>query len=385
MHTRTSRFLAAGSALALAALALTGCSQRSGSTKTSSSGSAGSSGPAASSGSAAPTGSSGGFPKGSLIGVALPQKTSQNWVDAEGLFPKLLSAAGFKSQVQFANSGVAEQQSQISALISKGAKVLIVGAIDGSQLGNQLAEAKSKGIPIISYDRLVTNTKNVNYWVTFNPERVGELQGESLLKGLAAKAGHPKPYTVELFAGSPDDSNAKVFFTGAMKVLQPKINDGTLKVLSGQTTFEKVATQGWLPNNAASRMSSILTAKYSSAKLDGILSPNDTIARALLTTVKRAKGYYPPITGQDADPSTIKLIAQGVQYSTIDKATLTQVTASVAMVKELSQGKKVDITNSTTNNGATSVPTDLLTPILVTKANAAAVFKNDPVREPLTK
>ncbi len=366
MRPRIPRILAVGSALAVAALAITGCSQRSGDTTASSSGSAT------------------GFPKGSLIGVALPQKTSQNWVDAQGLFPKMLSAAGFKSQVQFANSGVAEQQSQISALISRGAKVLIVGAIDGSQLGNQLAQAKSKGIPVISYDRLVTNTKNVDYWVTFNPEKVGELQGQSLLQGLAAQAGHSKPYNVELFAGSPDDSNAKVFFDGAMKVLQPKIDDGTLKVASGQTTFQKVATQGWLPNNAASRMSSILTAKYSSARLDGILSPNDTIARALLTTVKRAKGYYPPITGQDSDPDSVKLIAEGTQYSTIDKATLKQVTASVDMVKALSEGKQAQ-TNGSTDNGAISVPTDLLTPILVTKDNAAEVYKDDPVREPLTK
>ena len=368
MRTRKSFLITAAAVLALSSMSLTGCSQRSGGDSGSSSGG---------------SGSSGGFAKDSLIGVALPQKTSQNWVDAQSIFPKQLSAAGFKSQVQFANSGVAEQQSQISALIARGAKVLIVGAIDGKQLGNQLKQAKAKGITVISYDRLVNNTKDVDYWVTFNPEKVGELQGESLLKGLEAKAGHKAPYNVELFAGSPDDSNAKVFFDGAMKILQPKIDDGTLKVPSGQTTFQKVATQGWLPNNASNRMSSILTAKYSSAKLDGILSPNDTIARALLTTVKRTKNTYPPITGQDSDPESVKLIAEGEQYSTVDKATLKQVNASVAMVKELAAGKKVTGVNSETDNGSRQVPTQLLTPILVTKDNAPEVYKGDSVREPL--
>ena len=94
--------------------------------------------------------SAAGFPEGSLIGVALPQKTSQNWEDAQRLFPEKLKAAGFESQVQFANSGVAEQQSQISALITRGAKALIVGPIDSSQLGTQLAQAKAAGIPVIS-------------------------------------------------------------------------------------------------------------------------------------------------------------------------------------------------------------------------------------------
>ena len=363
MHRR--KFLVAAASAAVLALSLSGCSQRAG-------------GAAASSGSAA------GFPKGSLIGVALPQKTSQNWVDAQSSFPKLIKAAGFTSQVQFANSGVAEQQSQISALITRGAKVLVVGAIDGSQLGNQLAAARAKGIKVISYDRLVTNTPNVDYWVTFNPEKVGELQGTSLLKGLAAEVKHKAPYNVELFAGSPDDANAKTFFSGAMKILQPKIDDGTLKVQSGQETFQKVATQGWLPNNAQSRMDSILTAHYSKNTLDGVLSPNDTIARALITSIQNAKKPVPPMTGQDADPDSIKLIAQGVQYSTIDKATATQVGATVTMIKQLAAGQTPTGINGSSPNGKKNVPTQLLTPILVTKDNAAAVFKSDPVREPLT-
>ena len=113
----------------------------------------------------ADTGTSGGsstggeaFPKGSSIGVALPQKTSENWVLAEKLFNDGLTAAGYKPDVQFANGGVSEQQNQISAMVTKGDKVIIVGAIDGAQLGTQLKQAKDAGATIIAYDRLLLNT-----------------------------------------------------------------------------------------------------------------------------------------------------------------------------------------------------------------------------------
>ena len=276
------------------ALAASGCSQRAGS--------GGESTASGSSGSAAA-----GFPQSSFIGVSLPQKTSQNWEDAQSLFPQKLDALGFKNQVQFANGGVSEQQNQINSLITRNAKALIVGPIDSAQLASQLSQAASQNIPVISYDRMITDTKNVDYLVTFQPQEVGKLQGQSLLTGLQA-SGKPAPYNVELFAGSPDDNNAKIFFESAMKVLQPKIDDGTLVVQSGQTSFQQVATQGWKPETAQARMDAILTANYSSNTLDGVLSPNDTIARGLITSIRNAGKDVPPMTGQDSDPESIKLI-----------------------------------------------------------------------------
>ncbi len=173
--------------------------------------------------------------KSSSIGVALPQKTSENWVLAEKLFNDGLNGAGFKADVQFANGGVSEQQNQISAMVTKGAKVIIVGAIDGAQLGTQLKQAKDAGATVIAYDRLLLNTANVDYYVAYDNFKVGVLQGQALLDGMKAKKP-TGPYNIELFAGSPDDANAKVFFDGAMSVLKPKIDDGTLKVVSGQTS-----------------------------------------------------------------------------------------------------------------------------------------------------
>jgi putative multiple sugar transport system substrate-binding protein len=110
-----------------------------------------------------------------------------------------------------------------------------------------------------------------------------------------------------------DDANSAVFFNGAMKVLQPKIDDGTLKVVSGQTAIQQTATQGWKAENAQSRMDSLLTANYTSATIDGVLSPNDTLARAIITSVKQAGKNISQftVTGQDSEAESVKSIMAG--------------------------------------------------------------------------
>ncbi|MFH5880321.1 substrate-binding domain-containing protein [Arthrobacter sp. NA-172] len=352
---------------AIAALALTACG------RTDSGSSSGS--------------SSGGeaFPKGSSIGVALPQKTSENWVLAEKLFNDGLTSAGFKPDVQFANGGVSEQQNQISAMITKGDKLIIVGAIDGAQLGTQLKQAKDAGATVIAYDRLLLNTSNVDYYVAYDNFKVGVLQGQALLDGLKAKKP-TGPYNVELFAGSPDDANAKVFFDGAMSILQPKIDDGTLKVVSGQKSFEQAVTQGWKAENAQKRMDTLLAGTYTSASLDGVLSPNDTLARAILTSVKAAGKPIPVVTGQDSEVESVKSIMAGEQYSTINKDTSKLVAHAITMVNDIQSGKTPEINDTKSyNNGVKTVPAYLLPPVIVTLANVKTAYVGDPVLGPITK
>ncbi|ROP74883.1 sugar-binding protein [Curtobacterium sp. PhB115] len=362
--------LIAGIGLALVAgLALSGCSARG----TSDSGDA--------------SGSS--IKKGDLIGVALPAKTSQNWVLAGAAFKKSIEDAGFKADIQYANAGnpVPDQQSQISGMVTKGAKAIIIGAADGSQLGSQVKAAKAQGATVIAWDRNILNTKNVDYYVAFNNFKVGQLQAQALLKGLEEKKGDG-PYNVELFAGSPDDANATVFFNGAMDVLQPKIDDGTLKVVSGQTTFAKVNTQGWLAQKAQSRMTDLLAQYYTGdTKLDGVLSPNDTLARAILTATKAAGKDNPVVTGQDSETASIPLIMKGTQYSTIYKNTTEEAQAAVDLVSTLSKGDKPDTKIDKTNNynGVKTVPAIELTPILVTKDNAVEAYKGNDTLEALAK
>ncbi|MGO4301918.1 substrate-binding domain-containing protein [Leifsonia sp. RAF41] len=358
--------LATVAVAAAAALALTGCSSsRSGSDSSSASG----------------------FAKDSTIGVALPTKTSENWVLAGGLFTDGLKEAGFKGDVQYAGgSGVSDQQSQIQSMITNGAKVVIIGAVDGGQLAAQAKAAHDAGATVIAYDRLILNTNDVDYYVAYDNEKVGELQGQALLDGMKAKFPDKKNFNIELFSGSPDDANSAVFFNGAMKVLQPKIDDGTLKVVSGQTDIKQTSTQGWLPANAQTRMDNLLAKNYASAELDGVLSPNDTLARAIITSVKGAGKPVPTVTGQDSEAESVKSIMAGEQYSTINKDTRNLVKQAIDMVKDLQAGKKPATNDDKSyDNGKKVVPAFLLKPVIVTKENAAEAYANDPTLEPLTK
>ncbi|MWB97635.1 sugar-binding protein [Agromyces seonyuensis] len=324
-----------------------------------------------------------GFAADSSIGIALPDKTSENWVLAGDLFTDGLEEAGFKADVQYApaSNTVAEQQNQISSMVTNGAKVIVIGAKDGKQLGTQLQQAADAGVKIIAYDRLIENTENVDYYVAFDNFKVGQLQGEALLAGLEERSGHGAPWNVELFSGSPDDANSAVFFNGAMDVLQPKIDDGTLVVASGQTEIAQTATQGWEAENAQSRMDSILTSTYGSQEIDGVLSPNDTLARAIITSVQQAGKDMSKVTvtGQDSEAESVKSIMEGIQYSTINKDTTLLVEQTIKMIQDLQKGEEPEVNDTEQyDNGVKVVPAYLLAPVIVTKENAAEAYANVP-------
>ncbi|HWR85942.1 MAG TPA: sugar-binding protein [Rhodoglobus sp.] len=362
--------VASASIAAVAALTLAGCSSR------------------------ADTGNGGeeeaaGFAADATIGVALPDKTSENWVLAGDLFTNGLEEAGFTADVQYApaSNTVAEQQNQITSMVTNGAEVIIIGAKDGAQLSAQVEAARDAGATVIAYDRLILNTDAVDYYLAFDNFKVGELQGQALLDGLAAAYPDKDTYNIELFAGSPDDNNAGVFFDGAMSVLQPKIDDGTLTVVSGQTEFDQVVTQGWLAANAQSRMDTLLAGNYQGTDLDGVLSPNDTLARAIIESTRSAGKPLPVVTGQDSEVESVKSIVAGEQYMTIYKDTRALVAAAIDMVKELQAGDEPSGINNTEDydNGVKVVPSYLLDPVVVTKENAADVYADDENLAPLTQ
>ncbi|MBO3662156.1 substrate-binding domain-containing protein [Microbacterium stercoris] len=322
-----------------------------------------------------------GFDAGARIGVALPDKTSENWVLAGDLFTQGLTDAGFEPDVQYApaSNTVAEQQNQIQAMVTSGAKVIVIGAKDGKQLSTQVEAARDAGAYVIAYDRLIENTEAVDYYVAFDNFKVGQLQGQALLDGLETLAGHEAPYNIELFSGSPDDANSAVFFNGAMEVLQPKIDDGTLVVGSGQTDIAQTATQGWLPENAQERMDGLLTSTYGDKELDGVLSPNDTLARAILTSVEQAGKKQPVVTGQDSEAESVRWIMEGRQFSTINKDTTLLVEQTIKMIGQLQAGEEVDVNDTEQyDNGVKVVPAYLLDPVIVTKENALEAYANVP-------
>ncbi len=325
-----------------------------------------------------------GFEEGATIGIALPWLGTQNWKEAEVEFKAQLEEAGFVPLIQAADNKAPQQQQQIEAMVEQGAKVIVVGAVDGTQLGSVLDAAKDKGVYVIGYDRLLENTASVDAVVQFGSFRTGELQGEALLQGLAAEKGDG-PYNIELFAGGPADPNAKNFFDGAMSILQPKIDDGTLVVVSGQTDFTQAAIPDWDNGKAQSRMDSLLAGNYSDKKIDGVLSPNDGIARAIITSSEQAGQEIPVVSGLDAENESISWIWEGRQFSTVAKPTDQLVAKTVELIQDLQKGEALPAADEQVNNGVKDVAVYALDPVVVTRDNIQEVFKNDPERSALLK
>jgi putative multiple sugar transport system substrate-binding protein len=206
------------------------------------------------------------------------------------------------------------------------------------------------------------------------------MQADSLLVGLGilkedgSKGTATGPFNIELFAGSLDDNNAFFFFNGAMSVLQPYIDSGTLVVKSGQVKIEQAATLRWLQETAQKRMEDLLTSTYSDgSKVNGVLSAYDGLSRGIITALQNA-GYgsggvaMPPVTGQDAEIASVKLINDGVQFASIFKDTR-KLAAQAVLVTEAYAAKKTPEPNDTTtyDNGVKVVPSFLLESDIVYK------------------
>jgi putative multiple sugar transport system substrate-binding protein len=351
------RMRAATAVVAAFALALTGCSVLGGGTPD---------GPSVTPGDN----------KGALIGVAMPTKTSERWIDDGNNVKKELEALGYRVDLQYASDKVPAQQQQLESMLDNGAKALIIAAIDGTALTGQLADAGERGVKVISYDRLINESPDVDYYVTFDNNKVGVQQGTSLLTGLGIKdkngkdTGEKGPFNIELFAGSPDDNNAEFFFNGAMSVLKPYLESGVLRVPSKQTAFPQVAIQQWTMETAQARMDTILVNLYGSRKLDGVLSPNDTLARGILNATKARRIEYPVVTGQDAEKPSDKLILEGVQYSTVFKDTRKLGKTAAVMVDDVLNGRDPEVNDTTTyNNQVKVVPSYLHASVIITKEN----------------
>jgi len=325
-----------------------------------------------------------GFEAGSTIGVSLPWLGTQNWKEAEVMFKEQLEAAGYNVIVQAADQKVPQQQQQIESMIENGAKVIVVGPVDGSQLGSVLEQAKAAGVYVIGYDRLIENTTGVDGIVQFGSVKTGELQAQALLDGLKANKGDG-PYNIELFGGGPADPNAPNFFKGAMSVLQPLVDDGTLNIVSGQTDFTQCATVDWDNSKAQARMDALLSGFYSDKEIDGVLSPNDGIARAIITACENAGQPIPVVSGLDAENESVEWVWSGKQYSTVAKPTDALVAQTVEIINSLQAGKGMPATDVTADNGKIEVKVYELPPVVVTKDNAKEVFANDPGRLELLK
>ena len=313
------------------------------------------------------------------VGIAMPTKSSSRWISDGESMVKLFEEAGYGTDLQYAEDDIPNQLAQIENMITKGVKVLVIAAIDGTTLSNALDNAAASGIKVIAYDRLIRDSGSVDYYATFDNFQVGVLQANSLVAGMKERFPDVKPWNVELFGGSPDDNNAFFFYDGAMSVLQPMIDAGDIAIASGQMGMDQVGTLRWDGAVAQARMDNLLSANYTDKVLHGALSPYDGLSIGILSSVKGV-GYgsgdlkMPIVTGQDAEVQSVKSIMAGEQYSTVFKDTRELAKVTVGMVNALLGGAEPEINDTTTyNNGVKIVPSYLLVPVPVDASNYQAV------------
>ena len=311
------------------------------------------------------------------IGISMPTTASTRWISDGNTMKELFEEKGYNVVLEYAQDNITNQVNQIENMVTQGVKILIIAAIDNQSLTNVLSEAAAAGVSVIAYDRLILNSEHVSYYATFDNFGVGVLMGQGIIDGLDL-ANEDGPFNVELFAGSPDDSNTFFFFDGAMSVLQPHIDSGKLVVRSGQTEVTQVATLRWDGQVAQSRMENLITAHYSGDEVvHAVLSPYDGLSIGIISAL-RSNGYgleandipMPYITGQDAEQASVQQIINGFQSSTVFKDTRSLAAVAVTMAEAILDGSEPEINDTETyDNGLGVVPSYLLIPIFVDASN----------------
>ena len=309
-----------------------------------------------------------------FVGISMPTKTSTRWISDGESMVKVFQEMGYKTDLQFADDDIPNQLAQIENMVTKGVDVLVIAAIDGTTLSDVLQQAKDAGILVIAYDRLISKTENVDYYATFDNFGVGVIMGTQIETGLDLKNAEG-PFNIELFGGSPDDTNAFYFYDGAMSILQPYIDSGKLVVQSGQMGMDKVSTLRWDGIVAQARMENLLSAYYTDKRVDAVLAPYDGLSIGILSALKGV-GYgtegqpMPVVTGQDAEIASVKSMIAGEQTYTVFKDTRELAKQTAAMVDAALKGEEVPVNDTKTyDNGVKIVPSYLLIPFSVDVTN----------------
>ena len=305
------------------------------------------------------------------VGVSMPTKDLQRWNQDGENMQKELEAAGFEVDLQFAGNEVQQQLSQVENMISEGADVLVISAIEGSSLGEALQMAKENEIPVIAYDRLLMDSDGVSYYATFDNYMVGTVQGTYIAEALDLENADG-PFNLEITAGDPGDNNARYFYQGAIDVLNPYIEAGKLVIPSGQKEFEDVATPTWATETAQNRAENILSSNYADGtNVDVWLCSNDSTALGVENALAaNYSGTYPVITGQDCDIQNTKNMIAGKQAMSVFKDTRTLASQVVKMCSQILNGEEVEVNDTETyNNNVITVPSFLCEPVFADANN----------------
>lgn len=295
------------------------------------------------------------------IGMAIDDLRLERWQKDRDIFVQKAESLGAKVFVQSANGNEQTQISQIENMINRGVDVIVIIPYNGQVLSNVIAEAKHDGIKVLAYDRLINNA-DIDFYISFDNERVGEIQAQSLLDKVPSG-------NYFLMGGSPVDNNAKLFRQGQMKVLKPYIENGAIKIVGDQWA------DGWLPENALKIMENALTANNNN--IDAVVASNDATAGGAIQALS-AQGLAGKvvISGQDADLAAVKRIIAGSQTMTVYKPIKLIATTAAEIAVELATGQTVNY-DSQLNNGLKDVPTRILTPVKVDRDNIESTVIKD--------
>ena len=306
-------------------------------------------------------GSSGGGDK--TIALLLPEtKTARYEAADRPLFEAKVKALCADCKIIYSNADqkADQQQNQADAALTNGAKVMVLDPVDSASAGSIVSKAKAQNVPVISYDRLITNA-DVNYYISFDNEKVGQLQGQALVEKL--KKDGKSSGDIVMINGAPTDNNAKLFKQGAHSVLDS----------SGFKVGKEYDTPDWSPDKAQDEMEQAITALSKNGFI-GVYAANDGTAGGAIAAMK-SQGIKPadrPTTGQDAELAAIQRILTGEQYMTVYKAIKPEAEQAAELAVNLVNGNTSaadGLATAKVNNGTKDVASILLTPVAVTKDN----------------
>ena len=321
--------------------------------------------------------------EGDLIGISMPTKSLERW-NRDGTYLKeQFEAAGYKVELTYSDNDAVKQNNDIANMIADGVKVLIISAIDSDSLSSVLADAEEAGVTVIAYDRLINNA-NIAYYVSFDNYTVGVLQAKYVIDALDLENAGDKTFNIEFTAGDPADTNAGYFFSGAFDTLKPFIDAGTLKIPSGKTTFEQVATPQWSTDTALENFQNTLASFYGDGTvLDIALCSNDSTAAGVAQAIVSdyAGENQPIVTGQDGDIGNLQNIVDGIQTMTVYKNVSDEAGVTLVLVDAILNGETpgaelcekfsadAAFDTETYDNGLGVVPSYLLVPYSIDASN----------------
>ena len=319
-----------------------------------------------------------------IIGISMPAEHLPRWNQDGNFLKKNFEEAGYTVDIKWADNKIDTQRQDIHELVNDGVDILLIAAVKGTELGD-VAEAKEAEIPVIAYDRII-DSDSVEYYVSFDNDMVGQLEGEHIRDMLDLDNAGDKTYNMEIVSGDSNDKNADGYYNGAMGILQPYMDAGTIEVPSGETGYHETETFQWSTEKANERMTNILTSYYSDGtKLDAVLCANDTAAIGVADAIRDSYSGDNQVllTGQDGDVDNLKNIMDGRQTMTVYKCLPHETQAMFDVTVAFMNGEEIgpdliekagwdfDVVyaDDRYSNGTDYMKSFLLTPLTITKDN----------------